>query len=238
MKRLSPEQVTRYALQIDTLVQAVHRNGRDLNDLVCEVLSTLPFPLRCVLDRYGMGRFRVTQKANLSDPNDVYRSENAKPPDWIMVGNHDTSPIWKLAAAWRESGKDRDQAAYLAQRLKPEAERADFARKTAESMGNLVTAKFADLFASQAQNVMVFFADWFGFQEVYNAPGTVSDDNWTLRLSTDWLAEYRARLRQGAALNLPAALALALRTPGAAATPQPELAAQLESLGKAWASGT
>jgi 4-alpha-glucanotransferase len=217
---------------MDRIVQAIHQQGRDVSDLLCEVLSTMPYPLERVLQRYSLGRFRVTQKANLKDPEDVYRSESAQPADWIMVGNHDTAPIWKLAASWKETGIAKDQATYLAERLKPESERAAFVAQASTDLSQLVTAKFADLFASKAQNVMVFFSDWFGFTEIYNAPGVVSDDNWTLRLSSDWQQEYRARLAAGSALNLPAALALALRAPGATEEPSGELADRLEQLGK------
>ena len=63
------------------------------------VLSTWPFPLRAVMNRYGLGRFCVTQKGDLTRADDVYRSENATDRDWIMVGNHDTRPIWRVAEA-------------------------------------------------------------------------------------------------------------------------------------------
>ncbi|MEJ2622764.1 MAG: hypothetical protein P8163_21750, partial [Candidatus Thiodiazotropha sp.] len=39
------------------------------------------------------------------------------PEDWIMVGNHDTPPIWRLARQWLDEGQARRQADYLAWRL-------------------------------------------------------------------------------------------------------------------------
>ncbi len=56
---------------------------------------------------------------NLEDPDDSYRSENAEPRDWIMLGNHDTPSIWSVVNRWRKSGEVRDRAAYLARRLAP-----------------------------------------------------------------------------------------------------------------------
>jgi 4-alpha-glucanotransferase len=175
------------------------------------VLSTQPYELGCVLGRYGLGRFRVTQKADLSNPDDVYRSENARPEDWVLLGNHDTPTIWQRAAEWRASGELTRQASYLASRLAPNPARRDallarFSRHPSE----LVHAKLADLLVCDARNVMIAFTDLFGFTEPYNVPGTISDDNWSARLPRDYEAEYRAAVRRGAALSLPVALRLAL----------------------------
>src|SRR5207245_9993407 len=90
---------------------------RAVDDLLCEVLSTQPYPVERVLARHGLGRFRVTQKVVLEDPADVYRSENAAPADWIMAGTHDTEPIWRVAERWVAGGSAPPHAAYLAQRL-------------------------------------------------------------------------------------------------------------------------
>ena len=75
---LDDAQVARYAAQLDVVLAAARAHGRALEDVLCEVLSTQPYPLQRVLEGHGLGRFRVTQKADLSNPNDVYRSENAR----------------------------------------------------------------------------------------------------------------------------------------------------------------
>jgi 4-alpha-glucanotransferase len=215
VRELNPEQVRRYSALFDAIISAAHAHGRAVSDLLCEVLSTMPHPLRRVMEQYGLGRFRVTQKADLTNPKDVYRSENAVPQDWIMVGNHDTKPLWALADRWRQSGEARAQAEYLAWRLHPEEEgREDFARRLLAKPGMLVQAKFADLFASRAENVMVFFPDLLGMKETYNAPGTVSEENWSLRVPNDYRRGYAEKLENDEALNLPKALALALRAGG------------------------
>jgi 4-alpha-glucanotransferase len=218
VRELSPAQVRRYSALFDAVIAAAHANGRQVTDLLCEVLSTMPHPLQQVMEQYGLGRFRVTQKADLRNPQDVYRSENARPEDWIMVGNHDTRPLWLLAERWRETGEARAQAEYLAWRLHPEeAGREAFTRRLVEEPGLLEQAKFADLFASRAESVMVFFADLLGMKETYNVPGTVSEENWSLRVPTGWWRMYAERLARDGALNLPRALALALRAGGAEA---------------------
>ncbi|WP_223641567.1 4-alpha-glucanotransferase [Corallococcus sp. EGB] len=215
---LTEDQVARYAILFDSVVRAAREYGRAREDVLCEVLSTLPYELSRVMARDGLGRFRVTQKADLSNPADVYRSENVAPEDWVMVGNHDTKSLWRLVSEWQWRHTLRAQADYLAERLHPEAEgREAFSRQLAQDPGLLAQAKFADLFASRARSVMVFFADLLGMPDTYNAPGSVDPRNWSLRIPTDWAEQYQQRLRAGAALNLPQVLAMALRAGGAEA---------------------
>jgi 4-alpha-glucanotransferase len=212
---LDDAQVTRYGALFDVLAQAALANHRDVRGLVCEVLSTQPLPLRKVLERRGLGRFRVTQKANLRDPADVYRSENAAPADWVMLGNHDTSTIWAAQRRWAADGTLPAQAAYLAERLAPEpGTREAFARKLLEAPGLLVQAHLAALFASPARNVQIFFTDLLGLEAPFNQPGTSTDDNWSLRVPPDYASTYSADSSRNAALHLPRALALALRARG------------------------
>jgi 4-alpha-glucanotransferase len=201
---LRPEQIDRYAILFDAMVDSAQRHGRDPHSIVCEVLSTLPRPLAAVLARHGLGRFRVVQKANLDDRADVYRPENARPEDWIMAGNHDTPPIWSVAKTWAVSDKRARWAAHLASRLGTDAQ------ALLAEPGALVHALFAEMFASAAENVQIFFTDLFGFLAPYNIPGSISDDNWSLRLSPDFEHDYAAKLARGEALSLPRALAMAM----------------------------
>jgi 4-alpha-glucanotransferase len=212
---LRPEQVERYAVLFDTIVAAARRGGRGADAILCEVLSTEPLPLRLVRERYGLGRFRVTQKAALSDPDDVYRIESARPEDWVMVGTHDTDPIWALAEDWVRGGRAAEEAEHLAARLEPErARRARMRDRLARHPGLLAQAKLAELLLGPARQVMVYFTDALGLRDPYNVPGSGSATNWSLRLPSDWLAGWRARLAAERALDLPLAFALALRARG------------------------
>jgi len=231
---LDADQVRRYSALFDEIVAAARRNDRQVGDLLAEVLSTMPYPLGAVLARYGLGRFRVTQKAILTDPADVYRCENARPPDWVMVGNHDTPPLWLLLERWQATGALREQADYLGWRLCPAGgeARERLAAVLAEDPCRLAQAKFADLFASPAENVAVFFTDLLGMSEIYNRPGIVSDENWTLRVPPDYRPVYLRKRAAGLALNLPAVLALALRARATDLPPEAgALADRLESAG-------
>jgi len=212
---LRPDQVGRYALLLDTVVSVVREHGGASEDIPCEVLSTLPYPVASAIRRQGLGRFRVTQKADLFNRDDVYRSENAEARDWIMVGTHDTPPIWHLAREWVEEGeRARQEADYLAARLVPAGEREAFARELAGNRNKLVHAKLADVFASPAEQVMVFFADLLGQEQTYNRAGFVDLENWTLRVPRDYAATFPRATARGDALNLHCVLALALRARG------------------------
>jgi len=225
---LTPEQEDRYALIVDALMDQARAHGRRKEDILCEVLSTEPLPVRKVRLRHGLGRFRVTQKADLDNPGDVYRIENAHPEDWVMAGNHDTLSIWSLAQTWHGQEAGRKQAAHLARRLRPDAPES-LAAALAADPRKLVHAKMAELFLSPARHVMVFFADLFGLEEAYNMPGMHNEDNWTLRVQPDFECAYNEKRREGRALNLYAVLALALRARPEIARAKPELIARLEA---------
>jgi 4-alpha-glucanotransferase len=194
---LDDDQVTRYARQLDVLMQAAQAFGRAHDDILCEVLSTCPYPLGRVMQRYGFGRFRVTQKADPLNPTDVYRTDLTARGDWVMLGNHDTPPIWRCVEAWPDA-KVVAWSQYLAPRLHLAPSSIDRA--------SLPQAMFADLFACEAGRVGVFFADLFGMRESYNSPGVVSPDNWTLRAPRDF-ADHEA-------LDVIAAMETALRARG------------------------
>lgn len=212
VKDLSSEQIQRYGALFDVIVQCAEQHGRSPSLLVCEVLSTMPYPLGRVLAQHGLGRFRVVQKANLDDPGDPYRTENALPEDWVMLGTHDTKPAFLVAQSWAGTPLFARWARHLAMRLSNSENGAGILADSIEreGAGALVHALFADLCASRARNVMVFFSDLFGLLDIYNTPGTISEENWSLRLTPDFVQRYFNKLARGEALNLPRALAMAL----------------------------
>jgi 4-alpha-glucanotransferase len=212
---LEPAQVHRYATLFAEILRCSTEHGQGVQEIASEILSTQPYPIKRVLELYGLGRFRITQKADLDNPADVYRGENAAPADWIMLGNHDTPSIWQVTQSLCAAGRSEQQAVYLADRLNiPEPEREQWIRRVAEDPGELAQAKCADLFVGPAGNVMIFFTDLLGIPRQYNQPGIVSAENWSLRIAPGYRQGYRALVARKRALNLPAALAAALRARG------------------------
>lgn len=212
VRSLGPEQIARYAVVLDLFVEQARASGADPRDIMVEVLSTCPRPLLEVLGRHRLGRFRVTQKANVGDVDDVYRSDRAAPEDWIMVGNHDTLPLALVIDRWREDGEHAARASYLAGRLAPDpASRAELTTQLQKERGALTTAMLADLFVGPARHVLVFWADLFGERRIYNRPGEPHPDNWSLRVPSDYEGARALALARGDAPSIERALALALR---------------------------
>ncbi len=155
MTSLTDEQARAYAAKLRPLVAAAEAHGRNARDLSFEVLSTMPLPLGAVLAAYDCGRWRVAQKANLNDAHDVYRMENAERTDWVMLGNHDTPPIFELIRAWPTATRDA-WGRHLAARL-------GLTRPwRLADPGFLANAMLAELFASRAENVSISAACSYG----------------------------------------------------------------------------
>ncbi len=211
VKELLPEQIDRYAVFLDAILESASAAGRGPDDILCEVLSTWASPLKAVMKRRGMGRFCITQKADPRNPGDVYRPENTSANDWIMAGNHDTKTLWLVAEERKTSAWIRDRSLLLAQRLVSTPNRRhEFAARIAADHRLFCEAMFAELFLGPAQNVSVFFADLLGERQLYNQPGTVGAHNWTLRVGSDYQKKYFHNVERGDALNIKRALALAL----------------------------
>lgn len=209
VRSLEESQVARYSMLVDIIVARASEPGDSCAAIACEILSTLPYPIQRVLERHGLGRFRVTQKAKLDDPTDVYRIENARPEDWIMLGTHDTATIWELAGTWSQSSEGLRWGEYLSSLLaRDSAEKSLLAQQIAVSSSELIHQLFTAMLASNARQVAVFYPDLFGLTERYNQPGLVSEENWSLRLPHDFDQQYAERRTAGQALDVARCLRL------------------------------
>lgn len=207
---LDDDQVDAYAWGMDMLVAAATAAGRGTGAIACEVLSTLPYPLRRVLERHGLGRFRVTSKADVTKADDVYLMEASREVDWAMTGTHDTPPLWHTARSWSDA-QTAARRAWVVSRLAPDgAGRAELERHFATSRDALAQGEQAVLFTGRARNVLLWWSDVLGEDRIYNRPGEVHPENWTLRVPPDFRAVHDARVRQRAAFDPAFCLALAL----------------------------
>ena len=120
-----------------------------------------------------------------------------------MLGNHDTAPVFSLIRTWTPEQRER-WARHLTAKLR-------LARpERLSSPGFFVAAMLAELLLSKAENVSIFFADLFGYEERFNVPGLVADANWSLRLPADFEALHEQRLASSVALDIRLAVDLAL----------------------------
>lgn len=213
VRYLDQHQVDAFARSFDVFAEHARSRRRRIDDaLICEILSTEPYELQCVRRRYGLGRFRVAQKADLTDPSDVYHPARAAPEDWVLLGNHDTPPIWNVIERWRATGQLEARAETLAAQLTSAPKmRAALKQCWAQNPFELAHAELAQLLCSPAQNVLVSFSDLFGFTEPYNRPGVVDRRNWSQRLPRRVAEAHGRAVAEQRALSLDKALRLALR---------------------------
>ncbi len=229
---LTPAVVDKYARILDDIVLAAAREkGVSLESILCEDLGTLTNPVVAVLDKKGLSGIRVSQFVDPDQPKHLYRGKNVAAKHWLTTGTHDNMPILEWArekiAKPTEAGK---HAQNLTEDLEPDAARQnDFRHHVATDPLAMVRAKFAELFASPARQVQVFFADVFGMSELYNKPGTTGDANWALRVPKDYEGAYFQALKEGRGLNLPEAFLQAMRAKGIQNAP---LQAELEQYAK------
>lgn len=227
---LTPEQIDRYATVIDVILERAKAFGASKSDILCEVLSTWPFPLKEVMLKRGLGRFCVTQKADPDNPDDVYRRETTSPQDWIMVGNHDTKPIWRLAIEKQGTPWYRARASLLASQLsQSQQQKESLLNEMMKNPCKFCEAMFCELFLGPAQHVFVFFTDLLGIKEIYNKPGITNSDNWSIRIPPDYYHRYAVQSKNGEAFHIPRTLARALRVRFPAKADAIDLASKLDS---------
>lgn len=216
IKQLSDEQIRQYGAMIEKIVIAAAREaGLDKDAIVAEDLGTLTFPVEKVMEKYGLQGMKLVQFVVPEEEDHPYRCKNITPDSWAMVGTHDNEPIRMWASSMVNTDKMHPHVKNLMEDLFSEFDNQDEIRhKLYTDEKFLGFAKLVEIFASKAQNLQIFFTDFFGINEVYNKPGTSGDPNWTLRLPDNFEEFYYDKVKSGEALNLPLALIYAIKARG------------------------
>ena len=101
-----------------------------------------------------------------------------------MVGTHDNEPI----KMWADSMINSHEGYLHVKNLVEDLDFPDWDNKDAliveltKNADFLAQTKLVEIFASKAENIQLFFTDYFKIYDVYNKPGTSGDANWSLRL--------------------------------------------------------
>ena len=218
VKQLTHEQIKKYGAMIEKIViAAAKEEGLNKDSIVCEDLGTLTFPVESVMREYDLQGMRLTQFVKPEKPLHPYRCCNIDARSWAMVGTHDNEPIsmWADEMIHTHIGylhvKNlvEDMFAELDQHQKDE-----LIVKLTNDAVYLQQMKLAEIFASKAENIQVFFTDFFGIKDVYNKPGTSGDKNWSLRMPDNYEEIYFENCKNGTALNLPLILKMAIEARG------------------------
>ena len=218
VKQLTHEQIKQYGALIEKIViAAVKEEGLNKDAIVCEDLGTLTFPVESVMREYDLQGMRLTQFVKPEKPLHPYRCCNIVPRSWAMVGTHDNEPIsmWADEMIHTHTGYLHvknlvdDMFSELSQQ-----EKDDLIVKLTNDAVYLQQVKLAEIFASKAENIQVFFTDFFGIKDVYNKPGTSGSKNWSLRMPDNYEEVYFNNCKNGTSLNLPLILKMAIEARG------------------------
>lgn len=218
VKQLTHEQIKQYGALIEKIViAAAKEEGLNKDAIVCEDLGTLTFPVESVMREYDLQGMRLTQFVKPEKPLHPYRCCNIVPRSWAMVGTHDNEPIsmWADEMIHTHTGYLHvknlvdDMFSELSQQ-----EKDDLIVKLTNDAVYLQQVKLAEIFASKAENIQVFFTDFFGIKDVYNKPGTSGSKNWSLRMPDNYEEVYFNNCKNGTSLNLPLILKMAIEARG------------------------
>lgn len=188
VKTLTKEQIKQYGALIEKIViAAAKEEGLDKDSIVCEDLGTLTTPVASVMKQFELQGMKLTQFTEPDKPEDPYRCKNIDKRCWAMVGTHDNEPIKMWADKNIHSHEGYLHAKNLVDDLWAESEnKDDIIVKLTDDAEFLAQTKLVELFASQAENIQIFFTDYFNIYDVYNRPGTSGDANWSLRLPDNY----------------------------------------------------
>lgn len=185
VKSLSKEQIQKYGRLIEKIViAAAKEEGLDKDAIVCEDLGTLTNPVAAVMEEYGLQGMKLTQFVVPEKPEHPYRCKNIIEKTWAMVGTHDNEPIKMWADSMVNTHAGYLHVKNLVEDLSfPDWENKDELINTLTKDAEfLAQTKLVEIFASKAENIQIFFTDYFNIYDVYNRPGTSGDENWSLRL--------------------------------------------------------
>lgn len=188
VKTLSKEQIKLYGRLIEKIViAAAKEEGLTKDSIVCEDLGTLTNPVAAVMKEYELLGMRLTQFTVPTEEDDPYRCKNITEKCWAMVGTHDNQPVTTWAKNMIHTHEGYLHVKNLVEDLfKEEQDKDALIVKMTNDAEFLKETKLVELFACKAENIQMFFTDYFNMDKTYNTPGTSGDKNWSLRLPNNF----------------------------------------------------
>lgn len=200
------------------IIPAAEKYGLNKSDIICEDLGDKTAPVKRVMKKLNLQGISMTQFDD--------RGGKAPANNVIMIGSHDNNSFlefiedlfnYKNKNDSRETGRFMKKTNHLAEDTAPlgatKEEIKQYSKELRRDKKKFLAASFAELFASPAKRIQIFFSDFWGLGKTYNRPGTTRG-NWALRLGEDFEADYYKAASEGKAPNLADAIARALRHRG------------------------
>lgn len=222
VKSLTKEQIKLYGKLVEKIViAAAKEEGLDKDAIICEDLGTLTNPVAAVMEKYDLQGMKLTQFVDPEMYEHPYRCRNIVKRSWAMTGTHDNRPVLMWADDMVNTHTGYLHSKNLVEDLYSYADnKDDIIVKLTHDVKFLTQTKLLEIFASPAENIQMFFTDFFGIKDVYNKPGTSGEKNWSLRLPNNFEEVFCKNLKSETALNLPLVLELAIKSRGKEFTDQ------------------
>ncbi len=206
-----------YAALLDKIIiPAAEKYGLKKSSIICEDLGDKTQPVKNVMKKLDLSGISITQ----------FDDRGAKAPEKnvIMIGSHDNRSFLEFVEDLFNFSKDKNKKArfmkktkFLAEDTAPKGatsdEKKQYLKELRTDKKKFLAAGFAELFASPARRVQIFFSDFWGLGKTYNHPGT-TQGNWALRLGENFEEDYYKAASEGKAPNFASAIAAALRHRG------------------------
>ena len=200
------------------IIPAAEKYGLNKSDIICEDLGDKTAPVKRVMKKLNLQGISMTQFDD--------RGGKAPANNVIMIGSHDNNSFlefiedlfnYKNKNDSRETGRFMKKTNHLAEDTAPlgatKEEIKQYSKELRRDKKKFLAASFAELFASPAKRIQIFFSDFWGLGKTYNRPGT-TQGNWALRLGENFEEDYYKAAAEGKAPNLAGAIAAALRHRG------------------------
>ncbi len=207
--------IDEYAAILEKIVfPAAAKYGISKDCIICEDLGEITTPVRAVIDKLQLTGLSILQFGA--------SGVDAPARNVIIPGSHDNKSFIEYTNEMFENAKHsknaHDYFIYKTHILgsdtcTPNQDVNQYREVLRNDKKKFMAASFAEMFTSPAKKIQVFFTDFFGIGKTYNVPGT-KDGCWTLRLGTEFEKTYYDNLANGLGLNLPEAIATAIRQRG------------------------
>ncbi len=198
------------------IIPSAEKYGLKKSSIICEDLGDKTAPVKQVMKKLDLTGISVTQ---FDDRGGKVPKKNV-----IMIGSHDNASFLEFMKDLFKYKDDRTKNERFLRKTRllgedtapksmDEQEKKQYIQEIRMNKDKFLTASFAELFASPARRVQIFFTDFFGIAKTYNRPGT-TQGNWSLRLGENFEDEYYKKASEGKAPNFPEVIAAALRHRG------------------------
>lgn len=192
---------------------AAEKYGITKDKIICEDLGCITEPVKKVIQKLNLTGLTLTQFG--------YSGYDAPERNVVLIGSHDNQSFIEYTDglfARASQGHDRERFMHKTHILGsdtviPGKDVNQYREEIRRDKKTFMAASVAELFTSPAKKIQIFFTDFFGIGKTYNTPGA-KKDCWTLRLQSNYEDLYYENLKNGTAINLPQAIATAIRQKG------------------------